>query len=126
MAHGDMTHIEIPVSDISRATPFYNTIFRWQIKEMPGFEGYPMWQTPNGAGGGGLAPRDESFTQPRIMVDVDSIEETIAEVERLGGSVVTPKSAIDETSWWAVIADHDGNHVGLFEGQVGGGEGAGD
>lgn len=118
MAHGDMTHLEIPVSDNAAATTFYRALFRWDIAEMAGFEGYPMWQTPNGAGGGGLAPRDDDFTQPRIMVEVDSIDEVLEETVRQGGAVVAPRSPISETSWWAVIADPDGNRIGLFEGIV--------
>ena len=73
MAHGDITHIDIPVTDLAKASTFYSTLFGWQIAEVPGFEGYPMWQAPNKISGGGLAPRDDSFTQPRSYVEVDSI-----------------------------------------------------
>ena len=65
MPHGDITHIDIPVSDLKAAQSFYSGLFGWNIAEVPGFEGYPMWQAPNKISGGGLAPRDESFTQPR-------------------------------------------------------------
>ena len=77
MAHGDITHIDIPVSDMGRATSFYGQLFGWQIAEVEGYEGYPMWQAPNKISGGGLAPRSEGFTQPRSYVEVDSIEETL-------------------------------------------------
>src|SRR5690606_22845960 len=68
MAHGDITHIDIPVSDMGRATEFYGSLFGWQIAEIEGFEGYPMWQAPNQVSGGGLAPRSEDFSQPRSYV----------------------------------------------------------
>jgi len=118
MAQGDITHIDIPVGDMARATQFYSTLFGWQIAEIPGFEGYPMWRAPNGVSGGGLAPRDEGFTQPRSYVEVDSIDETIAVAKELGATVAHEKQPITETSAWAVIVDHDGNHIGLFEGTV--------
>ncbi|MGO1288453.1 MAG: VOC family protein, partial [Cellulosimicrobium funkei] len=70
MAHGDITHIDIPVSDNGRATQFYGELFGWEIAEVPGFEGYPMWQAPNKISGGGLAPRSEGFTSPRSYVEV--------------------------------------------------------
>ena len=41
MAHGDITHIDIPVTDLSRSTTFYGELFGWRIAEAPGFEGYP-------------------------------------------------------------------------------------
>ena len=116
MAHGDITHIDIPVSDLGAGAKFYSTLFGWQIAEAPGFEGYPMWQAPNKISGGGLAPRDEGFTQPRSYVEVDSIDETIATAEKAGGTVKMGKEQISPTSWWAVIVDPDGNHIGLYEG----------
>ncbi|KAB7745202.1 VOC family protein [Nostocoides sp. F2B08] len=116
MAHGDITHIDIPVADLGAASAFYADLFGWQIAEMPGFEGYPMWQAPNGVSGGGLAPRSEGFTQPRSYVEVDSIEDTLEKVTAGGGTVLMEKSPISETSWWAIFADPDGNHVGLYEG----------
>ena len=120
MAHGDITHVDIPVSDMGRATAFYEAMFGWKIAEVPGFEGYPMWQALNKVSGGGLAPRSEEFTQPRSYVEVDSIDAALARVSELGGSVAQPKEAIDATSWWAVVVDPDGNVVGLFEGSTGG------
>jgi predicted enzyme related to lactoylglutathione lyase len=75
-----------------------------------------MWQAPNKISGGGLAPRDEGFTQPRSYVEVDSIEETIAAAEKAGGTVAMGKQEISPTSWWAVIVDPDGNHIGIYEG----------
>lgn len=116
MPHGDITHIDIPVSDLAAAQDFYSGLFGWQISAPPGFKDYPMWQAPNKISGGGLAPRDESSTQPRSYVEVDSIDETLAKVTESGGTVVMEKSPISETSWWAIFADPDGNHIGLYEG----------
>ena len=92
----------------------------WQIAEMAGFEGYPMWQAPNGVSGGGLAPRSDGFTQPRSYVVVDAIDETLAKVTASGGQVVMPRTPIDETSAFAVFTDPDGNVIGLYEGVTGG------
>ena len=102
MAHGDITHIDIPVSDFGKATAFYSRLFGWQA--------------PNKISGGGLAPRDEGFTQPRSYVEVDSIDDTVAAARDAGASVLMEKSEISPTSWWAVIADPDGNAIGLYEG----------
>lgn len=116
MAHGDITHIDIPVADMEKAKQFYSSLFGWQIAEVPGYEGYPMWQAPNKISGGGLAPREDGFTQPRSYVEVDSIDETVATATAAGATVLMEKSPISETSWWAVIADPDGNAIGLYEG----------
>lgn len=118
MAHGDITHIDIPVSDFGRSAAFYSGLFGWEIADVPGFEGYPMWMGPNGISGGGLAPRSEDFIEPRSYVEVDSIDEAIANAEAAGGSVAWAKENITPTSWWAVIVDPDGNHIGLVEGDT--------
>jgi hypothetical protein len=120
MAHGDITHIDIPVSDLGEATAFYSGLFGWQIAEAPGFEGYPMWQAPNKISGGGLGLRDEGFTHTRSYVEVDSIDDTVAKAMESGGRLVREKQEITPTSWWAVISDPDGNEIGLFEGSTGG------
>jgi len=118
MAHGDITHIDIPVSDMAAAQDFYSRVFGWHIAEAPGYEGYPMWQAPNKISGGGLAPRSDGFTQPRSYVEVDSIDEAIRTAEAAGGKVTMEKQPISRTSWWAVIDDPDGNAIGLYEGST--------
>ena len=116
MAHGDITHIDIPVSDMARATHFYGLLFGWEIAAPPGFEDYPMWQAPNKISGGGLAPRSEDFAQPRSYVEVDSIDATLSLAKSQGATVLMEKDEITPTSWWAVIEDPDGNVIGLYEG----------
>ncbi|MFS0865713.1 VOC family protein [Microbacterium sp. 179-B 1A2 NHS] len=116
MAHGDITHTEIPVSDFAKATEFYGALFGWSISESPGYEDYPMWRAPNGISGGALTERTPDLTQPRSIVEVDSIDAAIETARAHGGSVLMPKGPIDETSSWAVIVDPDGNQIGLFEG----------
>lgn len=116
MAHGDITHIDIPVSDTKRAAAFYQSLFGWQIAEAPGYEGYPMWRAPNQISGGGLAPRSDGFTQPRSYVEVDSIDAALAAATAAGGTVLMERQPISETSWWAAIEDPDGNRIGLYEG----------
>ncbi|WP_309069521.1 VOC family protein [Microbacterium sp.] len=118
MAHGDVTHLEIPVSDLESAKDFYADLFGWEISSPPGFEEYPMWRAPNKISGGALTPREEGFTQPRSIIEVDSIEDTLAKVTAGGGKVVQPRAPIDETSWWALFEDPDGNVIGLFEGSM--------
>ncbi len=117
MAHGDITHIDIPVSDLGAAAEFYCRLFGWQIAEPPGFEGYPMWQAPNKISGGGLAPR-ERRVHPAAVVRRGRLDRRHARRQR---SRPAPRSRwrsseISPTSWWAVIVDPDGNEIGLYEG----------
>ena len=116
MAHGDITHIDTPADDLERAKGFYSGVFGWSINEVPGYEGYPMWQAPNKISGGGLTSREMGLKQPRSYVEVDSIDEALARVKELGGKVTMEKAPISETSWWAAFEDTEGNQMGLYEG----------
>jgi len=116
MPHGDVTHLEIPVTDLTAGAGFYGAVFGWEISEAPGYEGYPMWRAPNQISGGALTPRTADFVQPRSVVEVDSIEEALAKVESLGGRVLMAKTPISETSWWGLFEDPDGNVLGVYEG----------
>jgi predicted enzyme related to lactoylglutathione lyase len=116
MAHGDITHVDIPADDVSRATTFYRELFGWDIQEYPGYEGYPMWRGPNGLSGGGIAPRGEGLTSPRNYVEVDSIDEALSRATELGGRTLMPKTPISDTSWYASFEDTEGNQIGLYEG----------
>lgn len=116
MPHGDITHVEIPVSDLAAGADFYSAVFGWQIAESPGYEGYPMWRAPNQISGGALTERTADFVQPRSIVEVDSIDDALTTVESLGGRVIMARSPISDTSWWALFEDPDGNVLGLYEG----------
>jgi uncharacterized protein len=116
MAHGDITHLDIPYDDLDRATSFYSDVFGWSIEAPPGFEDYPMWQAPNQISGGGFTSRDAGLSQIRNYVEVDSIDAALERVTSLGGRVSKPKTAISETSWYAAFEDTEGNEMGLYEG----------
>lgn len=116
MAHGDITHIDIPADDLGRAQSFYSGVFGWKIAEAPGYEGYPMWQAPNGISGGGLTSRANGLAHPRSYVEVDSIDDALTKVTDQGGRVVQPKTPISDTSWFAAFEDTEGNELGLYEG----------
>lgn len=117
MAHGDIVrHVEIPADDMGRATGFYGTVFGWQIEEIPDFEGYPMWQESDQEGGGGFVQRDAKYPSILTYVEVDSIDEMVGKVTEAGGEVVLEKTPITDTSWYALIKDTEGNHLGLYEG----------
>lgn len=118
MAHGDITHVEIPVSGFEDATRFYSALFGWEIAEVAGFEGYPMWHAPNGISGGALIPRAHDTDQPRAVVEVDSVDEAVTRALERGGEVVTPRTPITEASAWALLRDPDGNLIGVIEGMT--------
>jgi predicted enzyme related to lactoylglutathione lyase len=68
-----------------------------------------------GAINGGLFAREGELKTPIITVDVDDIDATLAQVEKLGGSVVKPKDAIPGMGFYAYFKDTEGNVLGLWQ-----------
>lgn len=116
MAHGDYTHIEVPADDVARARAFYEAVFGWTFEEPPGMSGYLLYRTPSGEFGGGMGVRGESAPDTvRNYLLVTSVEESLARATAQGGRVVEGKQGIPGFGWFGVVADTEGNQVGIFE-----------
>ena len=117
MAHGDITHVEIPADDPERAKAFYSGLFGWEIGDMPGFEGYSMWMAPNKISGGAIGKRGDSVPQQLTdYIEVDSIDAALEKVAELGGTVDVGKTDIGgDMGWTALFTDTEGNSMGLYQ-----------
>jgi predicted enzyme related to lactoylglutathione lyase len=119
-----VVHFEIPFDDKARAQKFYSETFDWKLTEMPEMN-YVMAQTAAvdekqmpkepGAINGGLFQRPKEAPHPVLYVAVASVEETLKKVQKAGGKVVTPRTAIPGMGAYGRIADPEGNVIGLFE-----------
>lgn len=113
-----VTHFEIYAEEPPKLAEFYRRLFGWKIEQAPGID-YWRIQTgatnPESAGGGMLyrpIPGPRSWVH---YVHVVAIDETVVEVQRLGGSVLRPKSAVARTAWYAVVADPEGNIFAVWQ-----------
>ncbi len=122
---GRVVHFEIPFDDGDRARGFYRDAFGWNVQEMPG-KGYTMAMCgptseegmPSEPGfiNGGMFGREAQYpTTPVITVDVASIDETLRQIERLGGSTVLAKQPVTDMGFAAYFQDPEGNVMGLWE-----------
>ena len=117
MAHGQMSHLEIPADDPARARKFYEGVFGWETSEMEQYPNYFLFGFGEiGRAGGAIGVRNESTgPQLRLYISVDSIDATLPKVTALGGKIVEPKTDIPGQGWYAVIDDTEGNQLGLYE-----------
>lgn len=116
MAQGEYNHIEIPADDPERAQRFYSELLGWQFTTMEGFDNYWLYRSGPGELGGGLGIRGQTAGDVlRNYVTVDSLDDAVAKVERLGGRIVTPKTELPGQGWYAAIKDSEGNELGLYE-----------
>ncbi len=110
---------EIFVSDIERATRFYQTLLGVELRRTSE-DGHPMAifasAVENGVGGAlvqraGRAPSDQGVT---VYLDANGkLDACVARVERAGGRVVQPKTDIGPPGFIALVRDSEGNLVGL-------------
>jgi len=121
---GRVVHFEVPFDDGDRARGFYKDLFGWQAMEMPEM-GYTIVMTgpsndqgPTEAGfinGGMLARQQAATDRPVIVIDVDSIDDTLERVGAVGGSTVVGKTAVGDMGFAAYFTDPEGNVMGLWE-----------
>ena len=121
---GRVVHFEVPFDDGDRARGFYKEIFGWQLQEMPEMNYTLVTSGPSGDSGpteagfinGGMMAREGGPAQgPVIVVDVDSIDETLEKIGGQGGSTVAPKMSVGGMGFAAYAKDSEGNVIGLWE-----------
>ena len=120
-------HFEIPFSDKSRATAFYEKVFGWQFMEVSGDAPYTFavttpadeQGTPATPGGinGGLFPREDggSARSPVLVIEVPSCEQRVREVEAAGGTILVNPTEIPNLGIYAQFRDPEGSVLGLWQ-----------
>jgi len=119
-------HFEIPYGDKDRAGQFYSDVFGWQISDVPMDMPYSFVITtpvdeqmsPTAPGGinGGMYPRgDQGATTPVVVIEVESCEQRVADVEAAGGSTVMGPVQVGEMGVYAQVKDSEDNIIGLWQ-----------
>ena len=120
---GRVVHFEIPYDDPERAQAFYTEAFGWQLNHLPDM-GYvlvttgPSDQGPPSEPGfinGGMLERGLPVGSPVLVVDVEDIDASLAQVEQLGGTTVTAKQPVGDMGFSAYFKDPEGNLMGLWQ-----------
>lgn len=108
---------EIPADDPQRAKKFYGSLFGWKIQKFPGAEDY--WHIDTGSGDrtrdGGLILRKHPAQSNTNYVAVSSVDDAAAKVEKLGGTICKPKTAVSQMGYFVICQDTEGNEFALWE-----------
>jgi len=110
---------EIPVTDLSRAKKFYETVFGFDIVETemgPNKMGwFPMEMGAPGAAGALI--QGEGYTPSRdgslVYLHVDKIDPTLEAINTGGGKTLVPRTSIVEHGFISHFEDTEGNRVDL-------------
>jgi hypothetical protein len=121
MADGTIMHFEIPGEGLESLRRFYSELFGWRFERAPTPEEYWLIQTssegPQGLTSlnGGLA-KAESLTRGIInYVSVESLDESSARIEELGGRILGPKTEVPDMGWYILAEDPEGNRFAIWE-----------
>jgi len=110
---------EIISGDAERAQKFYGELFGWQAEGDPAMGGYALVDTGAGEGaiGGGIGAVDDGDTAGvRVYMRVDDLEAYLDRAEKLGGTRIAPPTDLPGGyGQIAILADPDGNRVGLWK-----------
>jgi len=116
---------EIPVTDITRAKKFYETVFSLALMDMPEMMGMKMTGFPADMGSGKvngcLAQSDmhkPSMDGVIIYLNANGMmDDVISRIEGAGGKLLMPRTDIgDNIGSMAFFADTEGNKIGLHAG----------
>ena len=123
MTRNAISWFEIPVLDFERAKAFYQTIFDYEMPEMPAGAvrmGILLHDRDNNGIGGAIC-HGEGYTPsgaggPKVYIDGgQDLNTVLGRVAAAGGQVVLPKTAIgDNMGHFAFFTDCEGNVVGLY------------
>jgi uncharacterized protein len=108
---------EIPADNTQRAIKFYNSLFGWNINPLPNVNEY--WHIDTGGSDtsidGGLLPRKHSRQPITTYVLVPSVTKFAAKVEKLGGTIMKPKTAVPQMGYFAICKDTESNEFAIWE-----------
>jgi uncharacterized protein len=120
---GEFCWYELGTRDVGAAADFYTALFGWTAEDMPmpGDQGiYTMLRLGGGDIGGLYEMRGPQFegVPPNWLsyIWVDDVAATAAQVEALGGKVITAPMEVPGVALMAVIADPNGAVFALYRG----------
>ena len=107
----------VPADDLKRAQKFYSGLFGWKIKSFRGMK--DMLEIDTGGAeaspNGGLTERKAGEQSIINYISVNSVDKSAAKIEKLGGKICVPKTAVPNMGYFAVCQDTENNGLGLWE-----------
>ena len=110
---------EIPADDVGRAKKFYTQLFGWKINLFPGAATPDYHHIDTGGAdaspdGGVMARMHPEHTITNYVL-VPSVARAAVKVEKLGGSMCKPKTAVSGMGYFVICQDTEKNTFALWE-----------
>jgi hypothetical protein len=109
---------DVPADDLHRARKFYGSLFGWTFAKLSTAVA-DYWHIDTGgkdaSPDGGLLPRMHPEHSITVYVSVPSVDKAAVKVEKLGGAVCKPKTAVPHMGYFAICEDTEHNTFALWE-----------
>jgi predicted enzyme related to lactoylglutathione lyase len=115
MPHGKICYLEIPANKPEDAAVFFSSIFGWKVRHRG--DGNLAFDDSGSVSGTWVKQEDRTPDErTRVYIMVDSIAETLTEIQAAGGKLLTSRTEIGPNMGaFAAFADPVGNEFGLYE-----------
>jgi hypothetical protein len=123
-----VVHFELPATDRARMANFYTKVFGWKAEMLGEDMGnyVTVETTPAGKDGrpempgainGGLypVPAGEPAQYPSVVIAVDDIKESAANVAKSGGKVLGEPMMIPGVGMYVSFIDTEGNRLSILQ-----------
>jgi predicted enzyme related to lactoylglutathione lyase len=121
-----VVHFELPAEDSKRMADFYTKAFGWKMDVMgPDMGNYVVVTTTEvgdnrrpktpGAINGGFFQKSAENKNPTVVIAVDDIHESMEEVKKAGGTIVSGPDDIPGVGVYVAIQDTEGNRVAMLQ-----------
>jgi uncharacterized protein len=107
----------VPADDLKRAQKFYRGLFGWKIKPFRGMKDFMEIDTggADASPNGGLTARKTGEQAVTNYISVESVDKFAAKIQKLGGKICVPKTAVPNMGYFALCQDTENNGFGLWE-----------
>lgn len=123
-----VVHFEIPANNVEKLKKFYSAVFGWKIEkgseEMGGEMEYWLVGTvpvdkemrPLRPGvNGGMYRKTNQEMKPIVYISVESADEYIDKIKKLGGKIIVSKQEVPHVGWTAIAMDPEGNQFAILQ-----------
>ena len=110
---------DIYVADLERAKAFYEAVFNTQLVDLPNEWGKQSFFPFNHESvniSGALVEKENKLTDGNNTIVYFASDDCVTEesrVEKAGGKIIKPKTAIGEFGFISLLTDTEGNTIGL-------------
>lgn len=115
---GRVVWYELLTTDMKGAEDFYTKVVGWTVTPFKGEQPYDVWMRTADEGIGGVMTIPEGMHFPPhwgMYVGVPRLEEAVAEIERRGGSALSPLITVPQVGRMRTMKDPQGAAFSILE-----------